>query len=63
MQEVQFDAFGEPAKYDEDRASITSTTISSWALLAGVGLFWLLVAVTIVARVFYFDPDFASKFH
>jgi len=63
VQEVQFDAFGEPVKYDENRASITSRSASSWALLAGVGLFWLLVLVTIVARVFYFDPDFASKFH
>jgi len=63
VQEVQFDAFGEPVKHDENRASIASKSISSWALLAGVGLFWLLVAVTIVARVFYFDPDFASKFH
>ena len=62
MQEVQFDAFGEPVKCDENRASIASRSISSWALLAGVGLFWLLVVVTIVARVFYFDPDFASKF-
>jgi len=50
-------------KYDENRASITSRSASSWALIAGVGLFWLLVLVTIVARVFYFDPDFASKFH
>lgn len=63
VQEVQFDAFGEPVKYDESRASITSRSVSSWALLAGVGLFWLFVIVTIVARVFYFAPDFASKFH
>lgn len=62
VDEAQFDAFGEPVKYDESPASIARRSISSWVAFIGIGLFWLLVIGTIVARVFYFDPNFSSKF-
>lgn len=62
MHEVQFDAFGEPVKYDDRRASIPQGRLSNWIMYAGIGLFWFLVVVTILARAVYFDPDFASKF-
>lgn len=60
MEEAQFDAFGEPVKYDESPTS--SMSISSWVAFIGIGLFWLLVIGTIAARVFYFDPSFVGKF-
>lgn len=62
VQDVQFDAFGEPVKYDESRAPIAQGLMSSWIMLAGTSLFWSLVILIVVARAFYFDPDFASKF-
>jgi hypothetical protein len=62
MQEVQFDAFGEPVKTDDGRAAIPQGRVSNWVLAAGTGLFWFLVVVIVLARAVYFDPDFASKF-
>lgn len=62
MQEVQFDSFGEPVKYDDRRASIPQGRVSNWIMYAGAGLFWSLVVLIVLARAVYFDPDFASKF-
>jgi hypothetical protein len=62
MQDVQFDSFGEPVKYDDRRAALPPGPVSSWILHAGTGLFWSLVVVIVLARAFYFAPDFASRF-
>ena len=61
MQQVRFDAFGEPAKYDEPRVAMQGP-VSKWIMLAGTGLFWSLVVVILVARAVYFDPELAGKF-
>jgi hypothetical protein len=62
MQEMRFEAFGEPVKYDESPVPAPEGPISSWLALAGTGLFWSLVAVIVVARAVYFVPDLAGKF-
>jgi hypothetical protein len=61
MQEVRFEAFGEPVKYAEPRVMTPRGIISSWVTLAGTSLFWSLVAVIVVARAIYFVPDFAGE--
>jgi hypothetical protein len=62
MQEMRFEAFGEPVKYDESPVAPPQGQISSWLTLAGTSLFWSLVAVIVVARAVYFVPDIAGKF-
>lgn len=62
VDEARFDAFGEPVKYDNSPAAIARRSLSGWVASIGIGLFWLLVAGVIAARVFYFDPNFTSKF-
>jgi hypothetical protein len=62
MQEVRFEAFGEPLKYDQSSVAPPQGPISSWLTLAGTSLFWSLVAVIVVARAIYFVPDLAGKF-
>jgi hypothetical protein len=62
MQEIRFEAFGEPVKYDKSPVAAPDGPISSWLTLAGTGLFWSLVAVIVVARAVYFVPDLAGKF-
>jgi hypothetical protein len=62
MQEVRFEAFGEPLKYDQSSVAAPQGPISSWLTLAGTSLFWSLVAVIVVARAIYFVPDLAGKF-
>lgn len=62
MQEVRFEAFGEPVKYDEPAIAAPQGSISSWMTVAGTGLFWSLVVAIVVARAIYFTPDMAGKF-
>jgi hypothetical protein len=62
MQEMRFEAFGEPVKYEESPVAAPQGPISSWLTLAGTSLFWSLVAVIVVARAVYFVPDLADKF-
>jgi hypothetical protein len=62
MQEMRFEAFGEPVKYDELPVPTSEGPISRWLTLAGTGLFWSLLAVIVVARAVYFVPDLAGKF-
>ena len=61
MQEVRFEAFGEPVKYNEACVATPQRLISSGVMLAGTGLFWSLVVVIVAARAIYFVPDFAGK--
>jgi hypothetical protein len=62
VQEVRFEAFGEPVKYEEPTVVTPQGSISSWMTVAGTGLFWSLVAAIVVARAIYFSPDLAGKF-
>jgi hypothetical protein len=62
MQEMRFEAFGEPVKYDESRIAAPQGPVSGWLTLAGTSLFWSLVAVIVVARAVYFVPDLPGKF-
>jgi hypothetical protein len=62
MQEMRFEAFGEPVKYDESYVAPPQGPVSSWLTLVGTSLFWSLVAVIVVARAIYFVPDLAGKF-
>ncbi len=62
MQHVQFDSFGEPIPQRITHETATPRAGSRVALAAGMGVFWSLVVVIVLARAFYFDPDFASKF-
>jgi hypothetical protein len=62
MQEIRFEAFGEPVKYDESPVAAPQGPVSSWLTLAGTSLFLSLVAVIVVARAIYFVPDLAGKF-
>jgi hypothetical protein len=61
MQEMRFEAFGEPVKY-ESTVAAPQGPISSWLTVVGTSLFWSLVAVIVVARAVYFVPDMAGKF-
>ena len=61
MQEVRFEAFGEPVRYEEPPVMTPRGIVPSWVTLAGTSLFWSLVAVIVVARAIYFVPDFAGK--
>jgi hypothetical protein len=60
--QAKFDPFGEPVKYDEPRLSAPQGAVGGWLARAGTGIFWSLVAVILVARAVYFDPDLAGKF-
>jgi hypothetical protein len=62
MQEMRFEAFGEPVKYEDSPVASPQGAISSWLTLAGTSLFWSLVAVIVVARAVYFVPDLTDKF-
>jgi hypothetical protein len=62
VQEVRFEAFGEPVKYEEPAVATTEEAISGWITIAGTGLFWSLVAAIVVARAIYFSPDMIGKF-
>lgn len=62
MPETKFDSFGEPVNYDERRLSASQGAVAGWLARAGTGIFWLLVAIILVARAVYFDPDVAGKF-
>jgi hypothetical protein len=62
VQEVRFEAFGEPVKYDAPTVAAPQRSISRWMTVAGTGLFWSLVFVIVVARAIYFTPDMAGKF-
>ncbi len=60
MQNVQFDAFGEPVS-DELAQPSRQPLVSKRLMLTAVGFYWALVAVLVVARAYFFDPDFAGK--
>ncbi len=61
MQNVQFDAFGEPVSNEPPQAP-AKPLMSKRLMLTAVGFYWALVAVLVVARAYFFDPDFAGKF-
>lgn len=65
MHDTQFDPFGEPVAHSL-RDSISQAGRqgpgSRFLLRSGTGMFWTLVIGVVVARIAYFDPDFAQKF-
>ncbi len=65
MHDTQFDPFGEPVAPNlRDTMTQPGRQGPGARLLlrSGTGLFWALVTGVVVARVAYFDPDFAQKF-
>ena len=56
MQQVQFDSFGERLPSGEVQMSGPPPAPSRWMLLGVVGLFWLLVAAVVAARVIFAVP-------
>jgi len=62
VQDSHFDAFGEPLEYAEPQISTAQRPASRWMTRIGMGLFWSLLALIVVARAAYFNPDFASSF-
>jgi hypothetical protein len=60
MQDVRFEAFGEPIDY---KASSAPEGRASKSLMrAGSTVFWSVVAAIVVARAVYFAPDLTEKF-
>ncbi len=65
MHNAQFDPFGEPVAHslrDSFAQAGRQGPGSRLLLRSGTGMFWALVIGVVVARVAYFDPDFAQKF-
>ena len=56
VQQVQFDSFGERLPLGEAQVSDGPRAGSRWMLLSVVGLFWLLVAAVVAARVILAVP-------
>lgn len=56
MQQVQFDSFGERLPSGEVQTSGPPPAGSRWMLLSVVGLFWLVVAAVVAARVILAVP-------
>jgi hypothetical protein len=55
MSQPAFDPFGEPVPVvDHSTAPIGA---SKWLKSAGIGLFWGLVGVIVLARAVYFEPS------
>ncbi|MCK1642338.1 hypothetical protein IVA95_33485 [Bradyrhizobium sp. 157] len=55
MSQPAFDPFGEPVPaVDPSTASVGA---SKWLKPAGIGLFWGLVGVIVLARAVYFEPS------
>jgi hypothetical protein len=61
MRNLQFDPFGE-ALQGVASAHPQAGRASKVASLLGIGLFWSLVAIIIMARAVYFNPDLAKTF-
>ena len=65
MHDAQFDPFGEPVARSLRGALAQAGRPgpgSRFLLRSGTSMFWALVIGVVVARVAYFDPDFAQKF-
>ncbi len=65
MHNAQFDPFGEPVAHSLRDTLAQDDRQGPWARLllrSGTGMFWALVIGVVVARVAYFDPDFAQRF-
>jgi len=58
MSQSAFDPFGEPVPAAEP--SPASDRATKWLKSAGTGMFWLLVAVIVLARAVYFEPGSLS---
>jgi hypothetical protein len=56
VQQVQFDSFGERLPSGEVHTSGPPTAGSRWMLISVVGLFWLVVAAVVAARVILAVP-------
>jgi len=61
MSEPAFDPFGEPVRAVDP--SVAPVRASKWLKSAGVGVFWGLVAITVLARAVYFEPRDLSFEH
>jgi hypothetical protein len=62
VQRDKFDSFGERFNYDERRLATPQGPVAGGLARAGTGIFWTLVAIILLARAVYFDPDLAGKF-
>ena len=58
MSPPAFDPFGEPVPTADSAAAPAHT--SKWLKSAGIGLFWGLVGVIVLARAMYFEPGVFS---
>ena len=54
MSQSAYDPFGEPIPATDP--SVTPNGASKWIKSAGIGLFWGLVGITVLARAVYFEP-------
>lgn len=62
MPDSHFDAFGEPLEYTKPRMSVVQGHASRRTTRIGIGIFWSLLALIVVARAAFFNPDFAGSF-
>ena len=65
MRSFQFDPFGEPLATGSLRTLARDKSRlggSSLAIRIGVTAFWSLVVAIVLARVAFFNPDFAKSF-
>ena len=61
MSDARFEPFGESVE-DSEILNTAQDDFSRRFERLGMGIFWGLVGVVVVARALYFDPDFATRF-
>jgi ABC-type polysaccharide/polyol phosphate export permease len=61
MADVRFEPFGESVE-DSEILNAPQDDFSRRFERLGMGVFWVLVSVVVVARALYFDPDFGARF-
>jgi hypothetical protein len=62
MPETKFDSFGEPVNYSESSVAQSAGAVAGWLARAGTVIFWSLVAIILVARAVFYDPNIAGRF-
>jgi hypothetical protein len=61
MGDIRFEPFGESVE-DSDILKTPQDEFSRRLERVGMGIFWGLVGVVVVARALYFDPDIGARF-
>jgi hypothetical protein len=61
MSDARFEPFGESVE-DSELLNAAQDDFSRRFERLGMGIFWGLVGVVVLARALYFDPDFAARF-